>query len=372
MKTRNISKIKSIINTTVLVSALGYFVDIYDLVLFSIVRVPSLNDLGIVGEENLKTGFFLLNIQMTGMLIGGIIWGIWGDKKGRLSVLFGSIFLYSVANIANAFVTSIDAYAVLRLIAGIGLAGELGAAVTLVSEILPKELRGYGTAVVAAIGVSGAVAAGLIADSFHWQTAYLIGGILGLILLIMRIRMFESGMFKTVKQSNVSKGNFLKLFTSKERFFRYINCVLIGLPIWFVIGVLVTSSPEFSKVLKVQGNILTAGKPIMFAYIGLIMGDFTSGFLSQLIKSRKKVVGIFLILSLIFILVYLFSHNISVTFFYATCVALGFAIGYWAVFVTIGSEQFGTNLRATVTTTVPNFIWEQPFACRPDPWEGGK
>ncbi len=355
MEAKNNFKIKNVINTTVLVSALGYFVDIYDLVLFSIVRIPSLTDLGVKGEELIKTGVFLLNMQMGGMLLGGIIWGVWGDKKGRLSVLFGSIFLYSVANIANAFVTSIDAYAALRLLAGIGLAGELGAAVTIICEILPKELRGYGTAIVATIGVSGAVAAGIIGDNFPWQTAFIIGGILGLVLLIMRIKMFESGIYKSIKESNVSRGNFFKLFTSKERFVRYINCILIGLPIWFVIGVLVTFSPEFGKVLNVQGNI-SAGKSIMFAYIGLILGDFASGFLSQAIKSRKKIVRVFLLLTLVFILVYLFYSNLSLTYFYALCSALGFAIGYWAVFVTIGSEQFGTNLRATVTTTVPNFI----------------
>jgi putative MFS transporter len=355
MEIKKGSNLKSILSITVLVSALGYFVDIYDLVLFSIVRIPSLTDLGVKGEQLIKTGVFLLNMQMAGMLIGGIIWGIWGDKKGRLSVLFGSIFLYSVANFGNAFVTSIDAYAVLRLLAGIGLAGELGAAVTLISEILPKELRGYGTAIVAAIGVSGAVAAGLIAESFRWQTAYIIGGILGLILLIMRIRMFESGMYKSIQKSNISKGNFIKLFTSKERFFKYINCILIGLPIWFVVGVLVTFSPEFGKVLNASGTI-SAGNAVMFTYIGLIFGDFSSGFISQLIKSRKKIVRIFIALTCIFIFIYLFSTGSSPAYFYFLCLALGFAIGYWAVFVTIASEQFGTNLRSTVTTTVPNFI----------------
>jgi len=349
------SKIKNIINTTVLVSALGYFVDIYDLILFGIVRISSLTDLGFKGEELIKNGIFLLNMQMGGMLLGGIIWGIYGDKKGRLSVLFGSIFLYSIANIANAFVTSIEAYALLRFLAGIGLAGELGAAVTLISEILPKELRGYGTAVVASIGVSGAIAAAVVGDLFDWKTAYIIGGILGLILLIMRIKMFESGLYKTIQGSNISKGNFFKLFTSKERFFRYTNCILIGLPIWFVVGVLITFSPEFGKVLGAEGTI-TAGKAIMFTYIGLIFGDFASGFLSQLIKSRKKIIMLFLGLTSLFILVYIFSNDFSLTYFYGLCIALGFAIGYWAVFVTIASEQFGTNLRATVTTTVPNFI----------------
>jgi MFS family permease len=347
--------IRSVLSITVFVSALGYFVDIYDLIIFSIVRIPSLTALGVKGDQLLSTGVFILNMQMAGMLIGGIIWGIWGDKKGRLSVLFGSIFLYSAANIANAFAPSITAYAVFRLIAGIGLAGELGAAVTLISEILPKELRGYGTAIVAAIGVSGAVAAGLIGENFHWQMAYIIGGILGLIILIMRIKMFESGMYTSIKESDVSKGNFLKLFTSRKRFLKYMNCILIGLPIWFVVGILITFSPEFGKIIHVQGTV-SAANSVMFTYIGLIFGDFTSGFLSQVLKSRKKIVRVFIALTNIFILVYLFSSGFSLFLFYTLCFILGFSIGYWAVFVTIGSEQFGTNLRATVTTTVPNFI----------------
>jgi len=346
---------KQLFTTTVIVSALGYFVDIYDLILFGIVRIPSLTDLGVSGNELIKTGVFLLNMQMTGMLVGGIIFGVWGDKKGRLSVLFGSIFLYSAANFANAFVTSTSMYAVLRFIAGVGLAGELGAAVTLVSETLSKELRGYGTAIVATVGVTGAIAAAIIGDAFSWKTAYIIGGILGIILLIMRIRMFESGMYKSIQNSTVNKGNFLKLFTSKDRFFRYLNCIMIGLPIWFVVGVLITFSPESAKVLNVQGPV-SAGKSIMFTYIGLIFGDFASGFLSQAIRSRRKVVFIFLLLTAVFIFVYLFTSGLSVSSFYFICVLLGIAIGYWAVFVTSASEQFGTNLRSTVTTTVPNFI----------------
>jgi MFS transporter, putative metabolite:H+ symporter len=355
METSNKSKLFQVLNTTVLVSALGYFVDIYDLILFGIVRVPSLTSLGFAGEDLIKNGVFLLNMQMTGMLLGGIFWGIYGDKKGRLSVLFGSIFLYSIANIANAFVTNIELYAFLRLLAGIGLAGELGAAVTLISEILPKELRGYGTAIVATIGVSGAIGAAIVAEIFTWQTSYIIGGILGIILLIMRIKMFESGMYKNIQNSQVSKGNFIKLFTSKDRFFRYLNCILIGLPIWFVVGVLITFSPEFAKVLGAKDEI-SAGQAIMFTYIGLIFGDFASGFLSQYLKSRKKIIMIFISLTIIFVIVYLFSSNFTSTYFYGLCVALGIAIGYWAVFVTIASEQFGTNIRSTVTTTVPNFI----------------
>jgi MFS family permease len=352
---QNKNLVKSLFNTTVLVSALGYFVDIYDLILFGIVRVPSLTVLGIKGDELIKVGVYLLNMQMAGMLIGGIIWGIWGDKKGRLSVLFGSIFLYSAANFSNAFVTSVDMYAILRFIAGVGLAGELGAAITLVSEVMTKETRGYGTAIVATIGVSGAIGAAIVGEMFSWQTAYIIGGVLGLILLIMRIKMYESGMFKSLQTSNVGRGKFLSLFTSKDRFLRYAYCILIGLPIWFVVGVLITFSPEFGKVIGVSEPIV-AGKSIMFTYLGLIFGDFASGFLSQFMRSRKKVVGIFISFTSIFILVYLFIHGLSLTYFYTLCVILGFSIGYWAVFVTTAAEQFGTNLRSTVTTTAPNFI----------------
>ncbi len=346
---------KNIFNITVLVSSLGYFVDIYDLILFGIVRIPSLTYLGIHGSQLIDSGVYILNMQMGGMLIGGLIFGIWGDKKGRLSVLFGSIFLYSAANFLNAFVTSIQMYAVLRFIAGVGLAGELGAAVTLVSETMTKETRGYGTAMVATIGVMGAILAAIVGEEFNWQTAYIIGGILGVILLIMRISLFESGMYNSIRISSVAKGQFLKLFTSKERFLKYLSCILIGLPIWYVVGVLITFSPEFAKFLGVTGPIV-AGKSIMYTYIGLIFGDFISGFLSQYLKSRKNAVTVFVVLTAIFILVYLFSHGLSSFYFYALCVVLGISIGYWAVFVTTAAEQFGTNLRSTVTTTVPNFI----------------
>ena len=346
---------KNIFNSTVLVSSLGYFVDIYDLILFGIVRIPSLTFLGVHGSRLINSGVYLLNMQMGGMLIGGIIWGILGDKKGRISVLFGSIFLYSAANFANAWVVSVQMYALLRFLAGVGLAGELGAAVTLVNETMTKESRGYGTAMVATIGVMGAILAAVIGEEYNWQTAYIVGGILGLLILIMRISLFESGMYKSIRTSDVNKGQFLKFFTSKDRFFRYLNCILIGLPIWYVVGVLITFSPEFGKFLGVTGPIL-AGKSIMFTYIGLIFGDFISGFLSQFLKSRKKAVAIFIVLTGIFVIVYLFSHGLSPVYFYSLCVLLGISIGYWAVFVTTASEQFGTNLRATVTTTVPNFI----------------
>jgi MFS family permease len=346
---------KKLFSIPVVVAALGYFVDIYDLLLFSIVRIPSLKGLGVSEADLFDQGEFLLRVQMAGLLVGGIIWGIMGDKRGRLSVLFGSILLYSLANIANGFVTSVDQYAWLRFIAGIGLAGELGAGITLVSEVLPTRLRGYGTTLVATVGLLGAVLANVIAKHFDWQIAYFIGGGLGLLLLIARISVFESGMFLTLKQQTVERGNFISLFINYDRFKRFMNCILIGLPIWFTIGILITFSPEFAREVGLKESII-AGDSVMFSYLGLAAGDMSSGVLSQWFRSRRKIVFFFVLVTLAFILMYLYPPVVSPIFFYFSCFCLGFGIGYWALFVTIAAEQFGTNLRSTVATTVPNFI----------------
>jgi len=348
--------LQAIFSLPVIVAALGYFVDIYDLVLFSIVRVPSLKALGLSGKDLVDQGVFLLNMQMVGMLLGGILWGVLGDRKGRLKIMFGSIFLYSMANFANGFVDSIGAYAVLRFIAGVGLAGELGAGITLVSEVLHKTVRGYGTMIVASVGVSGAILANFVARHFDWRNAFIIGGILGLCLLALRFGVVESGMFSTMKvQDQVSKGNFLSLFTSRDRFGRFLHSILIGLPSWFVVGVLITFSPEFAKLLGVTG-VISAGNAVMYCYLGLVAGDLLSGILSQLLKSRKKVVLLFLIITTVAVVVYFMAGGVSAEAFYGICGLLGFGIGYWAIFVTIAAEQFGTNLRATVATSVPNFV----------------
>jgi MFS family permease len=339
----------------IIVAALGYFVDIYDLILFSIVRVKSLKELGVADADLLDIGATVINSQMLGMLVGGILWGILGDKKGRLSVLFGSIILYSLANIANGFVTSVTWYTIIRFIAGVGLAGELGAGITLVTENMSKENRGYGTMIVAGVGLLGAVAAALIGDYYTWQTSYFIGGGMGLLLLLLRVGLAESGMFKEVKESAFIRGNMLMLFNNKVRFKKYLCCILIGLPLWFVVGVLITFSPEFGKALGANG-IINAGEGIMYCYIGIAVGDVVAGLLAQVLKSRKKVMLIFLLLSGVAIVVYLYSFGLTPKTFIWLSLFLGFASGYWATFVTIASEQFGTNLRATVTTTVPNFV----------------
>lgn len=349
---------KSILNAAVIVAALGYFVDIYDLLLFGIVRTDSLKDLGITGDAVRDQGEYLISMQMFGMLFGGILWGILGDKKGRISVLFGSILLYSVANIANGMVTTVDGYAFWRLIAGIGLAGELGAGITLVAESLPKDKRGYGTMIVASVGVSGAVAAYLVYQFFQdWRLCYYAGGGLGILLLFLRISINESGMFRHVLQSDEKKGDFLSLFTSSKRFYKYMQCILIGIPLWFLVGVLITFSPEFAKALGVQqAETIAAGKAIAFCYAGLVFGDIASGLFSQWLKSRKKIMSLFLVFNLIMVFVYLNAYGISASTFYLLCFTMGFSVGYWVLFVTIAAEQFGTNIRATVTTTVPNFV----------------
>ncbi|MDZ4785867.1 MAG: MFS transporter [bacterium] len=346
---------RSSVKLAIIVAALGYFVDVYDLLLFSIVRVASLRDLGVPENELLSTGVFLLNSQMAGLLLGGIFWGILGDKKGRISVLFGSIILYSVGNILNGFVTSVNAYAGLRFLTGIGLAGELGAGITLVSEIMPAKTRGYATTFIASVGVAGAIAASLIGEIFTWRISFFIGGGMGLALLILRVAVVESGLFDAIKSKAVKRGDLLMLFASKERFLKYLSCIAIGVPIWYAIGIIITFSPEIGKALQMT-EIPSAASSVFYSYLGLTVGDLISGLLSQLLKSRKKAILYFIVLTTLCCVLILCSPKISLDQFYLYTFFLGFSVGYWAVFITTAAEQFGTNLRATVTTTVPNFV----------------
>ena len=346
---------RNLLSATVIVGALGYFIDVYDLVLFSIVRRASLRGLGVPDSELLQVGVDLLNWQMGGMLIGGILWGMLGDRKGRVSVLFGSIFLYSVANVANGLVTSVPMYAALRFIAGVGLAGELGAAITLVSEVLPTELRGYGTGIVAGVGLTGAVAAGIVGDYFDWRTAYFVGGGLGFLLLVLRLRMLDSGIYREMDKEKVRRGDLRLLFANRERILRFLYCILIAIPVWHLVGIVVTFSPEITRALNATEPIL-AGHAILFTYVGISSGDLVSGCLSQWMRTRKGVLRIFLGALSVLMMVTLFSRGFSAAYFYTLCVLMGFATGYWAVFVTVAAEQFGTNLRATVTTSTPNFV----------------
>ena len=345
-----------IFNLAVIVAALGYFVDIYDLLLFTIVKKESLLHVGSTDASMLADSSKVINWQMIGLLIGGIAWGMLADKKGRLSVLFGSIILYSTANFFTAFIHTVDQYALCRFVAGLGLAGELGAGVTLVSELLPKEKRGIGTSMVAGIGLLGAVGAYFTYQfTKDWRLCYKIGGILGMVLLIMRISVVESGMFIQIKQQAVQRGNFFMFFTNRIRFRKYLNAILIGLPTWFVIGIMVNQSDRFAKVMY-GSTSLDSGRSVMFAYVALSVGDVFGGFLCQWYKSRKKGLLTFYILGIISGFLFFSGLNTSDSFMYFCCAFLGFSNGYWAIFVTMGAEQFGTNLRATAATTIPNMV----------------
>jgi len=351
-------KSPSLFNLAVIVGALGYFVDVYDLLLFSIIRIPSLKGLGLSATDIDSKGSDILGIQMLGLLIGGIIWGVLGDKKGRLKVLFASIILYSLGSIANGFVHTLGQYEAARFITGLGLAGELGAGITLVSELMPKERRGIATSLVAGIGLSGAVFAYFIKSQFGmgadgWRTCYFIGGGLGFLLLLLRVGVLESGMYKSIEDRNVSKGNFLKLFTNGRRLKKYLTAILIALPNWYVIGILISFSNKFGTIMKVRGPI-DPGFGIMVAYAAISVGDIAIGFISQWFRSRKRSLWLFHGITIISVIAFFNMQGQSPTAVYWVCVFLGLGTGFWAMFVTMAAEQFGTNIRATVATTVPN------------------
>lgn len=343
-------------NLAVIVAALGYFVDIYDLLLFTIVREPSLKGIGVQDAEMISASTFIINYQMIGLLIGGILWGVMGDKRGRLSVLFGSILLYSVANFVTGYVQTVDQYAWLRFIAGIGLAGELGAGITLVSELMPKKNRGVMTSFVAGVGLFGAVFAFMVYRfTDDWRLCYKIGGVLGIFLLILRIKVSESAIFKSIEASHVSKGNLLMFFNNASRFRKYILAILIGLPTWFVIGIMLNLSNRFAAELYGE-NAIDSGQSIMFGYIGIALGDISVGLVSQYFKSRKKALYIFYAMTFLGAVFFFSPFNHSDTTMYAVSFYLGFSTGFWAIFVTMGAEHFGTNIRATAATTVPNMV----------------
>ena len=352
----NTKQSNAILNITVIVAALGYFVDIYDLLLFTIVKKPSMMAVGATETSLLADSTKVINWQMLGLLIGGIIWGILGDKKGRLSVLFGSIILYSIANFITGYIHSVDQYAACRFAAGLGLAGELGAGITLVTEFMPKNKRGIGTSMVAGIGLSGAVAAYFTYQfTDDWRLCYKVGGCLGILLLFLRISVAESGMFKQLRQQNVSRGNIFMFFTNARRFKKYILAILIGLPTWYVIGILVNQSDKFGNKLF-GSTTIDSGRSIMFAYAAIALGDIAVGFICQYFKSRKKGLLLYYILCIFSLILFFSSYNNSDARMYAICAALGFSTGFWAIFITMGAEQFGTNLRATAATTIPNMV----------------
>jgi MFS family permease len=346
---------QSVFSLAVIVAALGYFVDIYDLLLFSIIRIPSLKSFGLNDDQIAKDGLFIINVQMLGLLLGGILWGVLGDKKGRLKVLFASIILYSLGNIANGFVQNVNQYALIRFITGLGLAGELGAGITLVTELLPKEKRGLGTSIISGLGIAGAVVAFFVNKEFAWRTCYFIGGGLGIVLLFLRTSVLESGMFKTIQNKNISKGNFFMLFTNGKRLKKYLLAILVGLPTWYLIGILITFSKEFGVKMGVQGTI-DPGKAVMYSYAAISVSSLLAGVLSLWLQSRKKVLYLYYIMMSASVWWFFSLNDASLFKFYLVTIAVGIGGGFWTIFVTMAAEQFGTNIRATVATTAPNMV----------------
>lgn len=344
-----------LLSLPVIVAALGFFVDIFDLLLFGVVRKPSLRELGLSENAILTKGEFIVSIQLIGMVAGGVLWGIIGDKFGRLKVLFGSILLYSIANIANGFVQDVNTYIIIRFIAGVGLAGELGAGITLTSEILPKEKRGLAGTIIATCGVLGGISAALLSKIItDWRTLYFIGGGMGLLLLVLRVSVAESSMFASLEKSNVQRGNYLQFFNNKDRFYRYAKGILIGMPVWYCIGILIFFADEFAKRMNIQG--VTPGNAILFQYIGLGFGDVTAGLISHAFKSRKKALYFFYAVFAVFMVLFFTQHNSSAAWFYFICSGLGFGSGISVLYIITSAEQFGTNLRATAATSITNFV----------------
>jgi len=362
--------IRSPFNALVIVASLGYMVDIYDMILYNVIKKESLEALGLAGSAYESNEIFLFNCQMIGMLLGGLLWGILGDKRGRISVLLGSILLYSVANIVNAFVVSLPQYAWVRFLAGIGLAGELGAGITLVVETMEKRTRGYGTMLVVTFGALGGVLAaimgkkgGVVSEWFHawtgiqlagWQMAYLVGGSMGLMLLALRVGIHESGMYRHLQHSAVSRGDFLNLLRTPRTLLRYVRCICVGLPIWFMFAILFSLSVSITPESGVRG--LEISSVFLYTYLGFTAGDFLTGLLSQLLGSRRKVILFSMSIGIIMVLYYAFPLSTDPRMFYWVFFFMGLFSGYWTLFITMAAEHFGTNIRSTVTTTVPNVV----------------
>jgi MFS family permease len=351
------SSLRPLFALPVIVSALGFFVDVYDMLIFSIVRVPSLQSLGLSEADVSRAGTFILNCQQAGLLVGGILWGVLGDKRGRMSVLFGSILTYSITNIACGFVQDVNTYAILRFIAGVGLSGEIGAAMVLVSEILPKEIRGYGSSIVAGIGYLGAGVAYLTVEYFNWRTAFWVGGGMGLALLALRVSVFESGLFSRMKTDHqgIGRGNFLHFFSSWPNTIKYLRCVAVGLPTWFIVGILATFANEFGEAMGIT-EVVKPGRCVMMIYVGLAGGDLLSGPLSQWLKSRLKAITSLLLFSMTLSAIYLFGGIETASGIYTVCLLAGFCTGYIAMYLTTVAESYGTNQRNTATTSAPSVV----------------
>lgn len=342
-----------VLNATVIVTALGYFIDLFDYYVFLVTRQKVLTDFGFSGSQLMETGLYMVNLQFAGLLVGGVIFGVLGDKIGRKQSLLGSILLYSIATLASGMTHNIDVFAALRFIAGIGIAGEVGVGVTMVSETMDKNRRGLGVTAFIGVGLLGVVAAALMSELLHWRTCYIIGGLAGLLLLVTRIWVMEPQMFTDLNKS-VKRGSFRVLFASPDGVRRYVLCILLAVPVFFGVSIIATLSPELSIALGASPPA-SVSTTMIIAYTMMVIGEIVIGLLSQRLKSRKKVIALFLVLMAITLGVGFHNGALDATGYYILAGVVGFFMGYWVNFIALSAEQFGTNVRSLAANTIPNF-----------------
>ncbi len=339
----------------IVASSMGFFVDLYDIIIVSVLRRSSLLDLGIAEADLQAKGVLLLNTQMAGMLLGGFLWGMLGDKKGRLSVLFGSIALYSITTFLHAYAPNYEVYLLLRFLAGIGLAGELGAAVTLVSEQMPPKWRGMGPAIIGSFGMLGAVAGAYIGGHYSWQFTYQLGGGMGLVLLLLRLGVMESGLYRNLQGAQVRQGDLWLVLRDRKQLLKYCAIILMGFPGWFVNGVVMTFTPEIAAGMGMQ-EIPSVSMVFTVFFLGFTFGDFSCGLVSQWLQSRKKAIFRYLSAFTLLMITYFAIGYRSVQIYYTLFFLMGISVGYTIVLITNGAEMFGTNIRSLVTTSSLNLL----------------
>jgi MFS transporter, putative metabolite:H+ symporter len=330
----------------------GYFIDIFDLVLFSTLRISSFEELKITDPTYWTVVFF--NLQMTGILVGGIFWGKMADIKGRSWSFMGTILVFSIANIINGLTSSLTVYGICRFIAGFGLAGEMGSGIALICEKVPDEKRSLYLGFVSSLGCIGAVLSGWLGDIVYWRYLFIGSGFAGILLTLLRKNLLEPDLFRKTATLNIPRGQWKTLFQSPPDLIRFILLIFLGIPMWYIIGILWSFSTEMTSTIGL--NIFTSGQAILWGYVGVWMGDMLMPFVSQFLKSRIFTIQICLIMMLLGV-IYLFQFQPhSLLSFQLTHIFLGFTIGYWAVYATLCGESFGTNIRALTSTSLPSLI----------------
>lgn len=364
METKETKHKEQSIALLILVASLGYFVDAYDLIIASVVRSSAIVELGLaqVGTpEHTKYAQLFEYVQSAGILLGGIIFGVYSDKKGRKKALYYSIAIYSIANILNGLLSASvpfvgTVYCILRFICGFALAAELSIGIVMISETMKAKHRGYGTMIVVSFGILGAVLAAVLFEfiGIHWQTLYLIGGIAGVLLLIFRFSVKETNPFLDLENQESERGSWVMIFKNRRLLKILFNAILLGFPIYFFISIPIKFATDYGKELglTIKGTI-----PIIVFYIAMSVSDIIANYLCQLFENRKKVLYFYLGLCTISVfLLHFYPPTTPEQYFYLFSPLMGFASGYWALLITFTNEQIGTNIRSTYTTAVPNVV----------------